>query len=77
MAVRAHLVQEHHLVRKDVGRIRVVVVEVAQLGIQEARRPADGTTHVAPTWARYWRARSICRCRFWTPKDSLARAGMS
>ena len=39
--------------------------------------PADGTTQVAPTWAMYWRARSICRCRFWVPNASLARAGMS
>ena len=38
VAVGAHLVEEDHLVGEDVGRIAVVVVEVAQLGIQEARR---------------------------------------
>ena len=38
MAVCPHLVQEHHLVREDVGRVAVVVVEVAQFGIEEARR---------------------------------------
>ncbi len=39
VAGRAHLVQEHHLVGEDVRRIAVVVVEIAQFGIQEARRP--------------------------------------
>ena len=39
MAVRPHLVQEHDLVGEDVGRVAVVVVEFAQLRIQEARRP--------------------------------------
>ena len=73
MAVAAHLVEEHHLVGKDVGRIAVVVVEVAQLGSRKHGGPADGTTHVAPTWAMYWRARSIWRCRFWVPNVSLAR----
>ncbi len=38
MAVLAHLVQEHHLVGEDVRRVAVVVVEVAQLRVQEARR---------------------------------------
>jgi hypothetical protein len=38
MSVRAHLVEEHHLVGKDVGRVAVVVVEVTQLGVQKARR---------------------------------------
>ncbi len=37
MAVRPHLVQEHRLVREDVGRVAVVVIEVAQVGIEEAR----------------------------------------
>ncbi len=39
MAVRPHLIEEHHLVGEDVGRIAVVVVEVTQFGIEEARRP--------------------------------------
>ncbi len=38
MTVRRHLVQEHHLVGEDVGRIVVVVVEVAQLRVEKARR---------------------------------------
>jgi hypothetical protein len=39
VACCAHLVEEHHLVGEDVGRVTVVVVEVAQLGVQKARRP--------------------------------------
>ena len=38
MAVGAHLVEEDHLVGEDVGRVAVVVVEVAQFGVEEARR---------------------------------------
>ena len=38
MAVVLQLFEEHHLVREDVGRITVVVVEVAQFRIKEARR---------------------------------------
>jgi hypothetical protein len=34
----AHLVKEHGLVREDVGGIAAVVVEVTQLGVEEARR---------------------------------------
>ncbi|CPB40799.1 Uncharacterised protein [Mycobacterium tuberculosis] len=30
--MRPHLIQEHHLVGEDIGRIATVVVEVAQLG---------------------------------------------
>ena len=37
MAVGTHLVEEDHLVGEDVGGIPVVVVEVTQLGVQEAR----------------------------------------
>ncbi len=39
VAVGAHLVEEDDLVGKDVGRVAVVVVEVAQVGVQEAGRP--------------------------------------
>ena len=44
MAVGAHLVEEDDLVGEDVGRVAVVVVEVAQLGVEEARR-ARGRDH--------------------------------
>ncbi len=44
VAVAAHLVEEHHLVGEDVGRVAVVVVEVTQLGVQETRR-AGGRDH--------------------------------
>ena len=40
--VGAHLIQEHHLVGEDVGRIAAVVVEIAQFGIQKTRRPGRG-----------------------------------
>ena len=40
MAVLAHLVQEHQLVREDVRRVAVIVVEVTQFGVQETRWPS-------------------------------------
>ncbi len=77
MAVRTHLVQEDHLVGKDVGRVAVVVVEVAKLVVEKARWAGDGITQSAPTCAMYCLQRSIWRWRFWIPNASLARAGMS
>ena len=37
--VCAQLIQEHHLVGEDVGRVTAIVVEVAQLGVQKTWRP--------------------------------------
>ena len=36
--MHSKLFEEHHLVGKDVGRVPVVVVEIAQFRVQEARR---------------------------------------
>ncbi|SKV09193.1 Uncharacterised protein [Mycobacteroides abscessus subsp. abscessus] len=38
MAVPTHLIQEYQLIRKDVRRIVVIVVEVPEFGVEEARR---------------------------------------
>ncbi|SIC09671.1 Uncharacterised protein [Mycobacteroides abscessus subsp. abscessus] len=38
MAVLAHLIQEYQLIRKDVRRIVVIIVEVPEPGVEEARR---------------------------------------
>ena len=65
--------------RRTTEKTRVVAQhqQVVRFDREDLGGPADGTTHVAPTWAMYWRQRSIWRWRFWVPNASFALAGMS
>ena len=82
VAVRAHLVEEHHLVGEDVGRVAVVVVEVAQLadrgstaarptGPPMSRRPARCTGGNGPSGA----AASGCRTPPWPARACRRPSG--
>ena len=71
------LVEEDHLVRKDVRGIRVEIVELPEVVVEKARRPRDREERRRPDVGQVVHGPIHLRARFAAPNARISSAGKS